>query len=279
MLIKVNFCKNTSLKRILEHILYLVIIFILVPVFLYFELCVVLPAILEEWSVPYVIHYCCAIFLLLNIVGNMIFGMFTDTSVKGKVSLFVDKEDWTMCAACEFPRPPRAWHCDTCNVCILKRDHHCTFFACCIGYYNHRYFMLFTLDIFVAMLYAFYFNVQFLAHFISWNHGFIIIKFIFPLASFVLDFGTETIYVFLVVLNFIVGLFTGFLFIYHFNNILKGKITPENKNDSKSMYDKGWKSNLIEVFGSRWYVTWISPFIHSPLPGNGVQWIVLDKNK
>ncbi|XP_068621040.1 probable palmitoyltransferase ZDHHC24 [Battus philenor] len=271
---KVNFLKNKRFKRFLEHSVYLAIIFVLVPVFLYFELCVVLPAIVEEWSLPYIIHYCCAAFLLINIVGNMVYGMFTDTSVKRKIACLDKRKDWPICTLCECPRPPRAWHCNTCNVCIIKRDHHCTFFACCIGYYNHRYFMLFVLDIFVSMLYSFYYNLKFIAQFMSWNHGLVIIKFVFPLASFVIDFGAESIYVFLVLINFLVGSFTGFLFFYHFNNILKGKITPENKNTSESLYNKGWKSNLIEVLGYKWYLTWISPFISSPLPGNGVEWDV-----
>ncbi|KPI93748.1 hypothetical protein RR46_12913 [Papilio xuthus] len=136
---------------------------------------------------------------------------------------------------------------------------------------------MFTLDVFVAMLYAFYYNVQFLSQFISWNHGLIIIKFLFPLASFVIDFGPESVYVFLVLINFLVALFTGFLFFYHINNVLNGKITPENKNSLKSVHDKGWKCNLIEVLGTRWHLTWISPFIYSPLPGNGFEWDIDDK--
>ncbi|XP_013168158.1 PREDICTED: probable palmitoyltransferase ZDHHC24 [Papilio xuthus] len=277
LLLNLNLKNHIRLKRVLEHSIYLAIIFILLPVFIYFELCIVLPAVVEEWSVPFLIHYCCASFLILNIIGNMIFGMFTDTSVRGRMSHFRNKESWGYCSECDFFRPPRAWHCDTCDLCILKRDHHCTFFACCIGHFNYRYFIMFTLDVFVAMLYAFYYNVQFLSQFISWNHGLIIIKFLFPLASFVIDFGPESVYVFLVLINFLVALFTGFLFFYHINNVLNGKITPENKNSLKSVHDKGWKCNLIEVLGTRWHLTWISPFIYSPLPGNGFEWDIDDK--
>ncbi|XP_026487346.1 probable palmitoyltransferase ZDHHC24 [Vanessa tameamea] len=280
MLLTVPKLQNKQLKRFLEHSVYLLIVFVLVPGFIYFELCVVLPSVVEIWSICYIIHYVCATFLLINIIGNMIYGMFTDTSIRGKILESEHKEDWTMCTICECLRPPRAWHCDTCDTCILKRDHHCTFFACCIGYYNHRYFMFFTLYIFIAMVYSFYYNVIFLSNFIKWNHGLIIAQFVFPLATFVIDFGEQTLYVFLVEINFIIGAFTGFLFIFHFNNILKGKITPETKPNVKgASYDKGLKLNLIEVFGYRWYLSWISPFIKSPLPGNGVEWIVEDKHK
>lgn len=280
MLLKLTSVKNKKLRRLSEHCIYLIILLILIPVFFYFELCIVLPIVVEEWTLLHLLHIVCATFLLLNIIGNMIFGMFTNTSIHGIFLHNFNKEQWTMCTVCECLRPPRSWHCNTCDVCILKRDHHCTFFACCIGYFNHRYFIYFTFYIFIAMIYSFYYNVKFLSLFITWNHGLVLVKFIFPLASFVIDFGDESLYVFLVVINVIVGLFTGFLFIYHFNNVLRGRIVPEidtyNENFS---YDKGWKKNIIEVLGSRWYLTWISPFISSPLPGNGVEWVETSKEK
>lgn len=281
MLLKIERIHNKTLKRIAEHIVYLIIVLVLIPAFFYFELCIVLPAVVEEWTVPYYIHLFIAHFLLLNIISNMIYGMFTNTSIKGRVLHCCDMSNWTVCTVCECYRPPRAWHCTTCDICILKRDHHCTFFACCVGYYNHRYFMLFTFYIFVSMVYAFYYNVQFLSLFITWNSGLVLIKFIFPLASFALDAGDETLYVFLVVINLFVGLFTGFLCFYHFNNILKGRIVYEKNNENKAdyAYDNGWKSNIIEVFGERWYVTWISPFVKSSLPGNGIEWFVNSKHK
>ncbi|VVD01762.1 unnamed protein product [Leptidea sinapis] len=160
----------------------------------------------------------------------MIFGMFTDTSIKGRIINVDIKENWTLCSVCECLRPPRSWHCDTCD-------------------------------------------------FLKWNKGLVIGKFVFPLVSFVLDFGEESLYIFLVEINFIVGLFTGFLFIYHFNNIINGKITPERKEAKGVSYNRGWKGNITEVFGSKWYLTWIFPFINSPLPGNGVEWMTEDKSK
>ena len=30
-------------------------------------------------------------------------------------------ENWHFCATCEAVAPPRSWHCNVCNVCILKR--------------------------------------------------------------------------------------------------------------------------------------------------------------
>ncbi|XP_055965342.1 palmitoyltransferase ZDHHC23 isoform X2 [Sorex fumeus] len=47
------------------------------------------------------------------------------------------KEDW--CAKCQLVRPPRAWHCRICGICVRRMDHHC---VCCVGESNHQAFIL-----------------------------------------------------------------------------------------------------------------------------------------
>lgn len=287
MMITIKSVKNRHLKRFLEHIIYFVLVVLLIPGIFYFELNVVAPIVVPPFKIntlPFWIHHSCAVFLLLNIVGNLIYGILTDTSIRGRILRTTNNPNWTFCAVCESMRPPRAWHCDLCNICVLKRDHHCPYMACCVGYYNHRYFIMFTMHVFIAMLYSFYYNVYFLAKFITWNHGLVIAKFMLPLVGLVYDFGSgvegESLYIFMILANIIVATLTGFLTYYHFYNILKGKTTPERKHFSEdSMYDRGWRTNLVEVLGARWYLTWISPFIRSPLPGNGIEWHINDKYK
>jgi palmitoyltransferase len=36
------------------------------------------------------------------------------------------------------------------------------------------------------------------------------------------------------------------------------------------IYDNGAEYNIRAVFGERWYIAWLSPWIRSPLPENGV---------
>ncbi|GAW81275.1 palmitoyltransferase [Plasmodium gonderi] len=42
---------------------------------------------------------------------------------------------------CKF-KPDRTHHCRVCKTCILKMDHHCPWIYNCVGYNNHKYFML-----------------------------------------------------------------------------------------------------------------------------------------
>lgn len=48
----------------------------------------------------------------------------------------------TKCGNCELRRPERAHHCWRCDTCVLRMDHHCSLVGNCIGWRNHKYFVL-----------------------------------------------------------------------------------------------------------------------------------------
>lgn len=50
------------------------------------------------------------------------------------------KPSW--CAICRRERPERAHHCSSCGCCILRMDHHCPWIGSCVGWRNHKYFLL-----------------------------------------------------------------------------------------------------------------------------------------
>lgn len=47
------------------------------------------------------------------------------------------------CPFCKAWKPPRAHHCREWNVCVLKLDHYCPWVYNCVGFRNHKYFVLF----------------------------------------------------------------------------------------------------------------------------------------
>ncbi|PHJ21008.1 cell cycle regulator with zn-finger domain-containing protein [Cystoisospora suis] len=46
------------------------------------------------------------------------------------------------CKWCRRLKPDRAHHCRVCRQCVLKMDHHCPWIYNCVGWNNHKYFML-----------------------------------------------------------------------------------------------------------------------------------------
>lgn len=69
------------------------------------------------------------------------------------------------CRNCKVWKPDRCHHCSKCNRCILKMDHHCPWFAACVGFRNQKYFVQF---LNYVTLYALYILVVTSVQIYSW---------------------------------------------------------------------------------------------------------------
>ncbi|XP_055640393.1 probable palmitoyltransferase ZDHHC24 [Toxorhynchites rutilus septentrionalis] len=252
----------------------------IIPITFWFEVYVVIPDIHGADSIYNWIHLMPALFLLFNISANMLATVMCDTSCQNEIvqapanvviSAGGSSISWRLCSTCEAVAPPRSWHCNTCGVCVLKRDHHCVFTGCCIGHKNHRYFIVFLLYLFIATTYASILNNYFMwfvrgEEFRNWTS---LLKIVFPLAMLVIDTSTKQYYLVIYLINMVGMCFTGVLLVYHGKLILSGRVVHErNCRD----YDLGPMENLRMVLGKRWHLTWLSPFILSELPHNGINW-------
>lgn len=101
-----------------------------IPVTYWFEVWIVTPALSINNTFFFTLNFMIGTFVLINIISNMMALMLCNTSIIGERIIRptnASSKLWKFCAICESVTPPRSWHCPTCRVCILKRDHHCMF--------------------------------------------------------------------------------------------------------------------------------------------------------
>lgn len=101
-----------------------------IPLTYWFELWIVVPTVISTTSYFYLFNWVLGTFILFNVVSNMMAIMLCNTSIVGERIVRPDNASpslWKFCSICESVTPPRSWHCSTCRVCIIKRDHHCMF--------------------------------------------------------------------------------------------------------------------------------------------------------
>ncbi|KAH8284064.1 hypothetical protein KR054_009110 [Drosophila jambulina] len=217
----------------------------------------VAPQLLGE--VVYKLYWILAIFIMHNILGNMLACHRASSSVASlpedsQVPPTKDKHLWQYCDLCQRLSPPRSWHCKLCECCILKRDHHCIFTAGCIGHNNHRYFFWF---VFYTALGA---GLCLVSTFV------LLVR--IHLALPLINFST-----FLETLLFTVTLFVWVAAVI----MLAFQIHVVCLNNSyyqmlDRTYDLGFISNCRIIMGKRGLWTFLSPSIKSPLPHDGTQW-------
>jgi len=167
--------------------------------------------------------------------------------------------DRRYCKWCDKYKPDRAHHCRVCKRCVLKMDHHCPWLHNCVGFHNHKYFLVL---IFYGTVCASFVGISILPSAIASTEE-------KHLKTMVLFISGEVIAGTLV---FLLSLFL----CYHLWILMKGMTTIEfceksSQYNFRSQYNLGCLQNLYSNLGPHWYL-WCLPF--SPAIGDGCSYEV-----
>ena len=146
----------------------------------------------------------------------------------------------------------------------------------CIGQQNHRYYLQLVFFCWMAAIYASILNFELVMEVFAINGPLGAFKIVFPFLVWVLGFEIGLSGMLLsgmILFCMAVMCMMSVLLFYHVRNMYYGQITTERSHNNFK-YNLGWKENFRYVLGQRWKFAWISPWIPSQLPGDGLEFPV-----
>ena len=157
-------------------------------------------------------------------------------------------------------KPERTHYCSAIGRNVLKMDHYCPWLANCVGYLNHKFFMLFIMYASVSSGWA---TIS-VAHLLATSSG----GFLAPksaLSAAQIFFLTEGLCISSLI-SMILTPFTGF----HLWLVSRNKTTLEycEKSNPRVSYDFGIVYNICQVFGYN-PIFWLLPV--QTAPGDGLE--------
>ncbi|CUG06383.1 zinc finger protein, putative [Bodo saltans] len=168
-------------------------------------------------------------------------------------------DDDVLCKHCGLSRPPRAHHCRRCDECIDRYDHHCDWIDNCVGRRNYKAFVLFLVYINACILH-YYYQLGMLMNSVTClkcpKHQFHVDR------SLIVHGSLVFMYTFTVIPCWILALIFLFKTIF---NALRNVTTYEEHVRTAGMHSKGWRGNLVEVFGRNAALWWIPTMVDDQL--------------
>lgn len=248
------------------------IMLIMIPLVTCFDLFYVLPRV-ESY---YVLHIFLGGLLLINITVNMWRLLNSTPAARDLPTGTLPAAllpNWFYCHECGLNVPPRSYHCRICDECILKQDHHCMFAGKCVGFVNQRFFVIGLTSILVATSYSVIFHYAFTVDaFLGGFRWKLVLVQMAPHLAWL--FGAVDFYGFLIgtinLFEIIVVMFCSVL-LYTQVQCLYNNQTMYERKHTVSKYKLPFLSeNLKQVFGERYILVWLAPWIDSPPKGDGI---------
>lgn len=270
----------------------------LFPVGYYILIAKVLPELLDYGTAGYIFLWLLGLFLFTNLMSNYVMCMLADPSIDPRTMRRLlergrNHKDWNECDKCGIWAPPRSRHCKVCGICVLKRDHHCIITGCCIGHGNYRYFIYFLIYTVISTLISFVASLVFIHLLRGGSYKFVFLPTvaIMQLENFN-GLGRLNLWevlatiipgTFEIVFGVLFALVTVILccsiyFLYELWPVFKSGATCYEFKSNDFTFDRGLRMNLEMIFGRRMNWTWISPFIPSQLPNDGIHWLPRDED-
>lgn len=146
------------------------------------------------------------------------------------------------------------------------------YLGCCIGYHNHRYYIMAVFYAWLAAQYMLWLQWDYIWENLGglsiWTAWYIV----FP--QFAIIFRCIGLYQFILACMQMSSLtmlgLTSYMLITQIMLITRGQSQHEFVQNIRS-YDLGMPGNIYNVMGTRWYLAWLNPFIPSPLLGDGLK--------
>uniref|UniRef100_A0A1I7XW12 Palmitoyltransferase n=1 Tax=Heterorhabditis bacteriophora TaxID=37862 RepID=A0A1I7XW12_HETBA len=185
------------------------------------------------------------------------------------------KSGFRYCHSCRKNVPPRTYHCPVCNVCCMRRDHHCSFGGVCVGHFNQRYFFSAVVNLWILCVpllsYVWDFTWMCIEGGFTLGKTWQIMLPHLALMARVINF-TQFLYILFCAFTFTSLLFVTYLLIAQLFCLWNGQTRMEYLMDIQA-YHLGFVENMRHALGSRWFLVAVSPFVPSPLPSDGMTFV------
>jgi len=179
---------------------------------------------------------------------------------------------WSSCITCQVDAPPRSYHCQVCEMCVLKRDHHSFITGNCVGWSNMRRFVPLCLHLTLYMSLTAYITLVYLNDTIPIMTAEGAPFYFLPIAIVMFVSGSmpvQSLFFMLIFWAALVGMcMCGCFLVYEMVLVLKGVTSYELVKRNKR-YQLSPLQNFRNAFGSYGLIHFLVP-LPTRLPGNGV---------